>query len=205
MRRSELLRRYQKSHIVFLLLDLVLVALLLCHVSVAFICFWPPRSLGEQGHGPGSAAPRMARDTMLLPEMGNVLSRPRAASYIGQLQGQLVQTNKEGWGEWVGSFLKSRTGRARANTGAMRHGGSQRVGKLLVEVLRARGLDPDKSFDPYVMLTPMPGGSPQKTMWVEEGGAFPVWNVEHRNQFVFDVDDGAVSLEVEVSTLPAYL
>ena len=33
---------------------------------------------------------------------------------------------------------------------------------------------------------------------VDEGGANPSWGAEHRNQFVFDIDDGAVALEGEV-------
>ena len=155
------------------------------------------------------AAPRIARDTILLPEMGDVMSRGRAVSYIGQLHGQLLQTNKEGWTEWAASFFKSRTGRpglharggpmgAGAAAAAARRGGAQRVGRLLVEVLRARDLNPELSFDPYVTLSPMPGGEPQRTAVVDEGGANPSWGAEHRNQFVFDIDDGAVALEVEV-------
>eukprot|EP00937_MAST-01D_sp_MAST-1D-sp2_P002179 g2179.t1 len=177
--------------------------------GLLMVSIWPLEGEGGRRISQGGAPKAgIARDTVLQPELGDALGGRRAYSYVGQLQGQLEVTNKEGWGEWAAGFFKSRVGRQRAGSSAARggpgaglghsRGGGRRLGRLLVEVLRARELDPEKSFDPYVVLQPCPGGESVRTACVEGGGAAPVWGEVHRGQFILDINDGAVSVEVEV-------
>ena len=126
----------------------------------------------------------------------------------------------------MGGMFKSKkggtTGRARVDSTLLdeRNGGGgggaggrrcgQRRGRLLVEVLRARELDAERSFDPYVAMLLSPASSAHRvgggveadvnknTAPAAGGGVAPVWGASERNQFVLEVMDETVSLEVEV-------